>query len=115
MSLAYFTVTKFRGLWVWSGTFDAYWLPASRWLTPAVAGLVIGSVLSILPAKKTGFSNFTAALCLLGLVLATLVEFIGVSVFTKEIDSVYAPTRPIVLLGVVTVLTAGLYANGTEA
>ena len=106
---AYVTIVQFRGLWVWSGTFDAYWYSKAPWIMPGLAGLTMGCAFStkrFRPWVPKRSRLIVWPLCLIG---AGLIELFGCYFFYQQIDSVYAPTRSVVLVATGIVLGAGCF------
>ncbi len=106
---------RFRGLWIWPGTFDDYWDPQVGWLLPAAIGFAIGSLGLFLPTPRRNHPSWIVCGSFALIVVAAIVEFVGGRLFAESIHSAYPETRHVVILGIGLVLVTGLFAASREA
>lgn len=103
----YLMIGFFRGTWVWYGTFDAYWYSKSTWVLPCTLLTLVGVLVGSRYIKQP---NVTRKLCWLSvalLMVAALVSWITANSFSQQIDSIYAPTRPVGLFAIAVILAIG--------
>jgi|GEM_PF-6459861 len=99
-------VFRFRGVYIWAGTFDAYWLSPSGWLYFFVVGGLIGSAIGLLRPVAQPLPQKAAVIALAALAILALCNFAVGRIWT--IDSVYAETRSIALAAMFAILAAAL-------
>lgn len=108
MAVSATMILRFRGVFVWPGTFDYYWLPRSGWMLAAAAGAAIGGAL-LWPIRSFPSSSKAAVVALFSLGVAVIVSGVLERVLQTQIDSLYPPTRFVGLGLVLIVLSTALY------
>jgi len=93
LGLLIVSIFRFRGLWIWPGTFDYYFGSPSIWIWSMPTGFILGIVCSLFLSRKfESRSGFRwGALLSTGVLLA--LTFVLESVWSESIDSRYPPTR----------------------
>ena len=115
LALLYLAITSFRGLWVWYGTFDAYWLPRTGWEAPALMGCALGFGLFPVDMRLRAPNVKLACIWLVALLGSAVIEWWGAIAFTDAIDSVYAPTRFVIIAAVFMILAVGMAIDWRSA
>lgn len=101
-------VLRFRGLWIWPGTFDYYFAPTTAWIWSLPAGFAVGTGLAYLLGSRVGPTS--RAWIWIGALIASGMVTLAMSYFwAKEIDSLFPPTRAYVYLALVVPLAYAQY------
>jgi hypothetical protein len=111
LMIGYLAISRFRGLWVWKGTFDAYWMPATSWAIPVAIGSAIGIAAGFRSKREKSTCFLTANVWIGILLLCSLIELVGSQLFAEQIDSAYPPTRSYIMLATLVVV---LVSRGVE-
>ncbi len=109
------SVYRFRGLWIWSGTFDAYWISPFSWLGPALLGNALGTIFSLHIGSRIGYSDKLTVACVLLILVAAISEYEFCVVFRTQIESVYPPSRALLLLCLFLICGSGLILHWRES
>lgn len=111
--IAYLVCTRFRGLWVWPGTFDLYEQSALPWLLASLVGIVLGAASALFfqlrYAQGSVPNDFTY---LVALAISAMTVFLCGR--ASPLDSRFAETRSIALGMCALVLGALWFALGRK-
>ncbi len=86
------TILRFRGLWIWPGTFDYYFSSTGAWIWAMPIGLTVGFGAAMLKARKPAPVRI-ARFALILLFVSGITTLILSQSWAHSVDSMYPPTR----------------------